>query len=62
MYLDDGCGIQMSQATPAKFSMLILIPNFSENLVAIASIFLFFSWPYCATVLEATNKYGVAVV
>jgi hypothetical protein len=35
--------------------------NFSENLVAIALIFPL-SMPYCAKVLEATNRYGVKAV
>ena len=35
MYSDDGCGIQMSQAC----FLSILMANFFENLVAMASIF-----------------------
>ena len=40
-FFKNGCGIQISQATPTKFFMLfsIIMANFSENLVTIASIF-----------------------
>ena len=38
-FFKNGCGIQISQATPTNFFLSIIMANFSENLVTIASIF-----------------------
>ena len=58
MYLGDGCGIQMSQATPTKFSVLFK-HTYSKLFWKFGGQFFLCPWPYCATVLEAINRYGV---